>query len=500
MAEVLGAIGFCFGSISFILSTIPTAAKALDDFSSCADFFRSYERRLVRCKARSDKWESTWRCLPDLGPHEAAIGRTKSEIQVLCHTIDSNIESNMTDPRELTTWPRIKSELRRGRFSKPRSGEKTVDFLHSVGFVLFKKNVIEGWIIRLETATDCIETLSQIEFDKRTAGQFETNPTRAEIFETRELEEFMQDLSSFAQRLYNEGPTIANVSDMKTYAWGLGLRPPAIDVEHWKYIAEVPIELRFSVEHAAEEDQHFHLDVPFHKDDKRTHLNEEDIKVLVSGAGTLDDTELCTPTARRTIQKKNARRTKPIGDLLKDAPNLFHDGAWRADRATLIQGISHWALLLWDTAWMEKLCCYGIQLEKGVTGPECVMQIFNVGECPAHSNCDHGARLRNLGLVLAQLILEKPIRRQSDAGPKTYQHWINGTWKTLYQSNIIQDVFMKTSSMPLSDAINFCLKDESAIANEPFRPGFLFKCIQHIHKPSVSEYDRTGTQADTHEV
>ncbi|KAJ4377523.1 hypothetical protein N0V83_000348 [Neocucurbitaria cava] len=486
MAEVLGPVGFCFGCISFVLSTVPTAAKALDDFSQCVEYFQLYETRLVRSKARADKWNMYWRDKSDFGEHETVIERTKKDIDDLCQAIEDDISSNITDEKERKTWRHLKRGFRCGRFRKPRANEKTVSFIRSVGFVLFEKSHIEGWLTRLETAIDCIEKVSETVFAKRTAEHFNGSPSRAQVLETKELECFLQGITLLAQKLHEESSATTNGFEPETYGWALGLRPPAITVEHWKFIAEVNIEMRFSTRRSVDEENHFHLDVPFHKDDKRTHLDSEQIKSLVRRHTTSKGSPNTTNTAAKcSTQHPKARRTRPIGDLLKHAPKLFQDEAWRQDRATLVRGLSHWAILLWDTAWMEELCCYGLQIEKGVVGKDCISQMFNVGECPKYDRCHHGSRLRNLGIVLAQLVLGKLIRRTSQNDTGEYQQWVDGEWKVLYRSDIIAEVFVKTTSIPLSDAISFCLKDESALANDPFQPGFLFECIDHIYKPYV---------------
>ncbi|OAK96027.1 hypothetical protein IQ06DRAFT_231128 [Phaeosphaeriaceae sp. SRC1lsM3a] len=485
MAEVLGPIGLCFGCLSFLLSTVPTAAKALEDFSQCVENFRLYEARLVRCKAKADKWNIYWRQESDFGEHESIVEDVRNDMIMLCKAIKHEIESNITDEREQKSWRDIGHSIRLGRFRKLRPAERTTSFVRSVGFVLFRKAVIESWLIRFETAMGCIEELSEHVFAYRTADHFGKSPSRDNITETRELEEFIRGLTSLAQILHDECTVTAAGTKPTTYGWGLGLRPPttpAISVENWKFIAEVHIELRFSKMHGSEGVQHLHLDVPFHKDNYQTHLGPGQVRQLICEVISSDPPSTKVPMYCST-QHPQAQRTRPIGDLLKDSPDLLRGKAWKQDRANLVQGISHWALLLWDTAWMERLCCYGLQIEKGVTGHDCIVQIFNLGECPTHNICHHGSRLRNLGLIISQLILGSPLRRLSNDEAKEYQQWRENDWRTIYRSDIIAQVFVRTTSAPLCDAVSFCLKNESALATEPFQPGFLYECIDHIYKP-----------------
>ncbi|KAJ4993518.1 hypothetical protein SVAN01_01066 [Stagonosporopsis vannaccii] len=443
-----------------------------------------YEVRLARCKARADKWAVYWRSKSDTGEHEKMLQRTRQDIETLQVSIRDEIRRAITDKKEQKAWRRMTKTLSMGQFRSPKSDEKTVDFSHSVGFVLFKKNVIDGWLTRLESAIETIEKLSENVFSKKTIDHFGSNPTRAQIQETKELEGFVQDLCQLAQRLHDEtaAATFERASNM--YGWALGLRPPTISVEHWKYMAKVPIEIRFSALQPAGDVKHLQLDVTFHKDDDKTHLSSEQIRDIVEAGASPDTTTSAgTTTAKLSFSPPQAKRTRPMGDLLKYSPKLFLDAAWYRDRAKMISAISHWALLLWDTNWMKQLCCHGLRFEKGMDERKSIDQLFYVDECPEHGVCHHSSRLRNLGLVLAQLVLGKPLRQAATEDHKNYHQWIGDSWQPIFRSDVIAEVFSTTTSIPLSDAVGFCLKDESALENERFQPGFLLECIQQIYKP-----------------
>lgn len=485
MGDVLGPIGLCFGCLSFILSTVPTAAKALEDFSQCAENFRLYEARLVRSKAKADKWNIYWREESDFGKYDPIMQDIRTDMMSLSETIKLEITGSITDEKEQNSWREFGQKLHLGRFRKLRPNQRTTTFAKSVGFVLFRKAVIESWLVRYETAIACIEELSEDVFAQRTAEYFGSSPSSRDIMETRDLEEFVHGLTSLAQTLHDECTVTATGTKPATYGWALGLRPPIpphISVENWKFIAKVHIELRFSKIHESQGAQHLHLDVPFHKDDRQTHLSTEQVRKLICDVLSPNPPSDLSPMYCSS-QHPEARRTRPIGDVLKNSPGLLHGKIWKEDRANLVQGISHWALLLWDTAWMERLCCYGLQVEKGVTGRDCIAQIFNLGECPTHNACHHDSRLKNFGLIIAQLILGSPLRRLTNGDSREYQQWRDNDWKTIYQSDILEQVFKCTTSTPLCDAVSFCLKNESVLATEPFQPGFLYECIDHIYKP-----------------
>jgi hypothetical protein len=127
MAKVLSPIGFCFGCLSFILSTVPTAAKALEDFSQCVENFPLYGARLVLCKARADTWSIYWRQGSDFGEHESIFEDVRKDMEKLCQVIEHEIAKIITDVKGQTAWREIEHIVVLGRCRRLRPGEKLQD-------------------------------------------------------------------------------------------------------------------------------------------------------------------------------------------------------------------------------------------------------------------------------------------------------------------------------------------------------------------------------------
>jgi hypothetical protein len=222
----------------------------------------------------------------------------------------------------------------------------------------------------------------------------------------------------------------------------------------------------------------------------------------------------------RVVQQDHGRRTRPLGELFVENPHLFLDVAWRPDRVSLILGILKWALLLWDTEWMKHLCSYGLHIEKSSTERVATKdpitegtivdasheyaptedktlvedakmnastQVFVLNQC-SNDNCRNSSlRLRNIGLVLAEMVLAVPLRSRSESAgtveAPSYKQFVNGHWKNIYPTKIKMDVRMKTKSIPFANAVGFCLTDVSKLGKAPFQAGFMFRYIEKIYKP-----------------
>jgi len=220
------------------------------------------------------------------------------------------------------------------------------------------------------------------------------------------------------------------------------------------------------------------------------------------------------------VQQDHGRRTRPLGELFAENPDLFLDVAWRPDRMSLILGVLKWTFLLWDTEWMKYLCSYGLHIEKKspsrevpsdsitaqtvvdlsqacappaaktsaeATKTDTSTQVFVLNECP-NDNCRNSSlRLRNIGLVLAEMVLAIPLRSRSEStgtvDSPSYEQFVNGHWKNISPTKIKLDVRTKTKSIPFANAVDFCLTEVSKIGTAPFQAGFMFRYIEKIYKP-----------------
>jgi hypothetical protein len=68
-------------------------------------------------------------------------------------------------------------------------------------------------------------------------------------------------------------------------------------------------------------------------------------------------------------------------------------------------------------------------------------QVFVLNQC-SNDNCRNSSlRLRNIGLVLAEMVLAVPLRSRSESAgtveAPSYKQFVNGHWKNIYLTKII---------------------------------------------------------------
>ncbi len=482
MAEVFGPIGFAFGAIGFIFSTAGTVTEAWDNFHHYEEQMGLYQVRLGNLERKSNKWNILWKDVNFRGQSSAQMNGIKGRIHDLLVDIEQELRSHqLTDKgfwNTLRKGKRVKlKDISRGTMSIPRG----------LAHALWKNKKLERWMSRLQKEIEAIDTLSKDEFQERTAGFANKDPDETEVSRTMRLETFIQKLQSFAQKLHEQC-----TSTPTTKAWALGVRPPqrskdsaeeikgsARDINSWRDIAQVNIELVYTLE--GEKIREGRLQLSHHRNHAQSPMLSPEI---IKGEAAINDARI-----KRNILDEPRVRTRPIGKLIHDG--FFQDieinKAWQQDCARLIHGISNWNLFLWNTNWTQELCCYGLQIEQKVSAQDCFRQLFTAGlhEKPC---VHHPWRLRNLGLVLAQLVLATPFRctgDTGDAGDLELEEWNGEAWSSVYDVDILQRLLDRPNTEKIRDVIEFCMNDNSALAREPFKPGYILKCIDAIHDKCV---------------
>jgi hypothetical protein len=472
MAEVLGPLGMCLAGISFILSTVPSAAKAANTYRERQSRILAMELSLATCLSTFISRKEEWRSL-HLNGHEDLLSRVIIDIQKLSQTIDDNITKFSNDD-ERKEWKKAKHKSLNGKFHKARQIEQ--EFRYSITYTLWGKEFLEGWLTRLEGNIKAIDALHARDQHDRTAEH--NNKELTQSTETNKLEGFASKLYTLATNVYNDCTTIP-----ETFAWGVGLQPPhsGCDISRWHIPIPIRVELQFSVvEQFPRRTEHFRLQVVYKEDDDTTCTSKEALDQI-------DDIvkPQCSAYGRQysstKVDKKRTStiRTPSIAELFGSRPHLFKDDTWLVERLGLIFGISQWSLLLWNTPWLDGFCCHGLVMESDPSSEGSARYIYEEKE---HGSCQPRGvnhKLRNLGLVWAQLILCKPIYPATEGDMKKFDMWSKGKREEVDRYDINERVLIKTGSLPLQEAINFCLEPQPRLSE--FKSGHLFVYIEKMH-------------------
>ncbi|KAH7086631.1 hypothetical protein FB567DRAFT_629654 [Paraphoma chrysanthemicola] len=466
--NMLGAVGFCLGSLSFILNTIPAAAKITYKDRERGQEFAGLDERVARIQSTYSMWNRHWRS-SNFARHRSRVQSILANAESLQVEMDDAIKANIRSLTKKNAWKRMKSQIGKTILRKPRVEGR--DFFDGSMHALWREELLKDWIDQLEKIVQDIQSLFQDDVSIRTAGHFAASLSVGQVEELEHLEHFAGTLGSLATELYHD----MMGTNPRTFNWALNLQAQGTLLD-WKSTTPVIIDTRFSLYRNDKQQEHFQLQVCYQEDDPATHETHGAITRLVNDkVQTLDFPRNVTCNA----PDSRVETTSSLGFLLKHKPHLFKDELWLEDRANLIYGICEWSILLWNSPWLEKLCCHGIFFEIEAESSDRKNQIFKVGA--GHDGCrgvDHRSRLMNLGVVLAQLVLGYPIRPSTY--PSRFEQWMDGQWKFVFRSQLNAGILGATASIALQKAINFCLDSSSPLADREFEPGHLLMLLEKL--------------------
>ncbi|KAF2823141.1 hypothetical protein CC86DRAFT_423282, partial [Ophiobolus disseminans] len=371
----------------------------------------------------------------------------------------------------------MKNQLREGMLSVPEA--KTPDFCHSLRLALWQKNILDGWISRLEKVISVTHESFEEYYESETAGHMDA-VTLKRADELTHLNALFGKLTLLATEIYNE---CIDTWKSETEEIGLGLRPPlaGLTISDWEIPTPVRIAIRFSSEKSEETYPCFHLTACYEPGNKTNYTTRGNVqRVLEKVQGTSNKN--CDPSfvCIQYHAQENTRMTLPLGKILKEKPHLLHNMAWRTERPDIVYSISEWALLLWNTPWFQQLCCYVLTIEVNPVPLGCATQILSVRPQEQCQCRGHTSKLKNLGLVLAQLVLGTSIRLAADDESAGYEHSSNGSWEPISLAVLNEKILLLTGSALVQQAIYFCLRSEPELPSGDFKMGYLYMCIDKI--------------------
>jgi hypothetical protein len=487
--EVLAPIGFAFGALGFILSTISTLNSRSRKFNECKKKLRKHKRALAACQGKMSAWsrvwvensdytEETYRYLwsesyDDITSGVRDIVDLAAKIK---KSIGDVIPQPVEDDEDLVGWKKLLSRL----------ANQDPGILERLAVALVKDDALTDRVGELKSAVDNITDLSKSELQNHLGSYTTDNPKDFEVDRVVRLREFVQSLTRLVRRLYED-----SAASQATRRWALELRLPDNygNIKDWDNTARVNVDFTFVILHPPAPEEERRLRIGFHRHHVQNPDNLMDWQRIIHG-------QVIIPDITVNVQQPPTRKSRPFRELFRDG--FFDDKlvyqAWKQDRARLTLALSNWVLLLWDTNWTADLCCHGLRFVTSVSGAEFSLHTLTAKE---HDQCRHHEwKLKNFGLVLAEIILATPIQLavvgenpavvDAEVGLKYEKRAREeNRWTRISRLDILDAVGHKSKSPALREAVRFCLDDRSAHASGPFRPSFLLQYIDKVFKPLV---------------
>ncbi|KAH7088915.1 hypothetical protein FB567DRAFT_578681 [Paraphoma chrysanthemicola] len=484
VAEALAALGTTTALLSLVFATVPTIAKAHRDLIECTDQLRIYNLRTSSCEAKIETLLErcmTFRMFEDLGSYHIL----KAVVEI--HTgLNTRLRPYAITDTELDTWR--KHKIIPSRISNKIRAHPAKLF-HSTLYALYKKRIIDEWVTGMEKAIESLEKLLQAELELQTGGHH-IRFDRDAVTETEDVKSFVASITKLGDTLFSG--TVGSRNTASIHDWALELQPPSElnDVANWKY-AELDLRLSFSGPHSLQE-RDFAMQVSHRRFDLSAPLSRQQIEqaVLCQVGGTFASDRV--PNLKCST-KGRYRRTKPLGRLFREKPELFSDPVWKSDQVHLVHGLINWTLLLWNTRWMDVVCACGLRVERDELNDN-HRQFLGLRECSSAHCRGFSVCLRNLGLTLAEIILATQLQSSFFREGFYFEGLNDGTLRRISPEEIAQRVCQKTKSIPFAEAISFCLTDVSKLATGEFKPGYLLRLIEKIYKPILTWYEPESRQ------
>jgi len=185
----------------------------------------------------------------------------------------------------------------------------------------------------------------------------------------------------------------------------------------------------------------------------------------------------------RLIENRHGTRklTVPFSEFFKThawhGDKIFLADLWAHDQAYLVLSLVNWSLLLWTSEWTTTWCSSGLRFVQAAakvetTGknafffPSFTRCAFSATATDTgqdqehHKDCSHSdMKLRNLGVVLAEIICITPLRISTVklAEPGQYEKHVEGKWEPVDEEAILDLVEEKTArSKAVRGAIQYC--------------------------------------------
>ncbi|KAI8632635.1 hypothetical protein F5Y19DRAFT_491307 [Xylariaceae sp. FL1651] len=461
---ILGAIGFALAQLSFVVLNLAELNKRRQKYMDCKNRLDEYGLTVTKLVSQYRIWQAVWR-RPDISHYRAIWSDQYENIQLAKQRIyDLTLEIKQTVAQIYANNgapnPRQNNDISLSQLTK-----KELKLLKRVAFALSTDTRLSETIMRLRTAVENLTSLCQDEF-ARSVGS--TKPTTVTAPETEELVRLISFFTSFTNRaeaIYRERLTGQIAEETNAWALELGNLGKVTNIKEWDQWD--PVEVRFAFHRYPPHPNGTRMSLCVsHQRDVNDNPGREAIPINFNWQQVVCGNGVPRADVRRE-EWSAVRQCRPFGRLFRDG--FFEDDealkSWEPHRAELILSLVNWVLLLW--VGLSTLSADG----------------SHRGDCNHHED-----KLRNFGILMAELITATNIRRvvqPLNTIPIRYQKWSRAQddWVPISQREIISLVHEKSnSSRDMRDVIKYCL-DESNARTPVFEAGYLLEYIVRLYEP-----------------
>lgn len=509
--------GLAFGTLGFLLQTITALEQAGRDYRNYPGRLGDFKRQLWQCEAQLEDWKTRWDGFSNK-TYKAFWGDNYEEIRdwctdmgKLCDEIRRELRGQgdkrksgkakammkrawfvltMNDPSK-NTKARLKAN---GKVSsvpngQPITSSERIVPTQKIAFALYKSGRLRQQLDDLSKAIDNLDKFSRMQFRRQQRSNKIDPPTREELRRVERLMTFVDYLTNSAGRVHEVRKCLD--LEQKTRLWALELRLPDNEGDAFEWDNMGKINIDFTLHVKDQQSQWTSRRI------RTYHLppSSPDVTLLSKAIteGRFDVKLGSEGKAKQSfgiLDPSTGRRSHSYRKLLKDG--ILRDKevykAWESDRANLIFGIVNWTILLWQTNWTTYPCCCSLRFEQvPIIGRQHTLTAVEKDDC--HGDLGVQKKLLLLGMTLAELTIacslqidETKVGAASESNLQFIMNRGEGE-EMISRDRVLQKIRKRSGSNRFTEAIAFCLDNESVANMEDFQAPFIDHYIRHIFEP-----------------
>lgn len=489
-------IGTTLGVLGFMFSTLSTIN---DRFTSIRDFrsrLTTSIGRLEGCQRDIGEWHALWSYESNLNDTEIneRLWKTWAEFE----RIQNKREAVDMAGQALKSY--VKRALRIGgqdwselNLSKLSRGAALLVFLKSLRFAFFSEKTLKDKIDNLEKAIQNLKGSSESRRKELSGSDAPASVTPQVLIRLTDLGLFGDLVWKLRQELNTTLTHPEYALELRPLGWG-----GSTSVLDWQTLSAVHVRILIYVsgDIATGNPPPRHrvgLDYTLGRGPRRPIALDEVLGVITPPPNLNVNLNVNPKITRHELP---IQRTKTFRDLLLSDDNLFAQTPvylqWKTDLACLLVSLTNYSGLFWNTNWTINLCTSSIRFVCTESSGPSIHTLCSRGDHAPNvdpmllANCSHGyldQKLKNLGLVLAELICANPLRL---AGANfRYERWEadSSSWVVTDIDEILKTVEVKALSGDVREAVGFCLEEVVSQGGTDGYAAFLHQFTAKVVKP-----------------
>lgn len=351
---------------------------------------------------------------------------------------------------------------------QPTAGSKQIAPTQKIAFALYKSGKLRQQLDDLNKAIDNLDKFSEIQFRRQQLSNSTDPPTREELRRAERLMKFVEGLTSFAGRVHEAQKGLD--SEEKTRSWALELRLPDNkgDALKWDTMGEIDIDFALHVKDQQSQWASRRIRI-YHRH------SDPDVASLTKAIteGLLDATPGSKGKAKQSfgvLDPSAGQRSHSYRKLLQDG--ILRDKgvykAWEGDRANP--------------------CCCGLRFEQmSLNDRQHTLTAVEKDDC--HGDLGIKKKLLLLGMTLAELTMACSLQIDKTKGASANESNIQFIMnrgkghETISRDRVLQKIRKRSGSDRFTEAVAYCLDNESVANMEDFRAPFIDHYVRNIFEP-----------------